>query len=59
MYLLMKKMVTLIIDELDFNIAEDDKKDKVIGEIFTSLTQEPDQFDFVRINLGDVPKLMI
>jgi hypothetical protein len=47
---------TLIIDELDFNIAEDDKKDTDIGEIFTSLTQEPDQFDFVRINLGEVPR---
>jgi prepilin-type N-terminal cleavage/methylation domain-containing protein len=47
---------TLIIDELDLNLAEDARKDKVIGEIFTTPTQEPDQFDFVRINLGDVPK---
>ena len=32
------------------------KKIQYIGEIFTSLTQEPDQFDFVRINLGEVPR---
>ena len=50
---------TFITDSLDFNLDEDAKKDTVIGEIFTSTTQEPDQFDSVRINLGEVPDIDI
>jgi hypothetical protein len=40
---------------MDFDIAEDDKKNKIVGEIYTSPSQEPDTYDFVRFNLGDVP----
>ena len=39
----------------DFDIAEDDNKDFVVGEIFVSSTQDTDTNDFVRINLGEVP----
>ena len=46
---------TLITDLMDFDIAEDDKKNKIVGEIYTSSSQEPDTYDFVRFNLGDVP----
>ena len=45
----------LITDKLNFNIAEDDKVNKIVGEIYTTLLQEPDLYDYVRINLGDVP----
>ena len=46
---------TLITDDLDFDLAEDDKKDTVVGEIYANQFQELDQYDFVRINLGEVP----
>ena len=39
----------------DFDIAEDEDKDKIVGEIFVNSTQEPDTNDFVRFNLGQVP----
>ncbi len=37
------------------DIAEDDKRDKVVAELFVSSTNEPDTNDFVRFNLGLVP----
>ena len=46
---------TLITDLMDFDLAEDDKKNKIVGEIYTSSSQEPDTYDFVRFNLGEVP----
>jgi len=39
----------------DLNFPEDAKKDYIIGEIFASSTDDPDLYDFVRINLGDIP----
>ena len=39
----------------DLNFPEDAKKDYIISEIFASSTDDLDQYDFVRINLGDVP----
>ena len=42
-------------DLTNFDIAEDDKKDKVVGEIYASSTNDPDTNDFVRVNLGLVP----
>ena len=46
---------TAITNNTNFNIAEDDDKDLVVGEIYTTSTQEPDTNDFVRFNLGEVP----
>ncbi|MDC0079026.1 hypothetical protein OAJ46_02615, partial [Candidatus Pelagibacter sp.] len=46
---------TLITDIINLDIAEDDKKNKIVGEIYTSSSQEPDTYDFVRFNLGNVP----
>jgi hypothetical protein len=46
---------TLITDLTDFVLAEDDKKNTTVGEIYTSSSQEPDTYDFVRFNLGEVP----
>ena len=46
---------TLITDPTNFVLAEDDKKDTIVGEIYTSSSQEPDTYDFVRFNLGEVP----
>lgn len=37
------------------DIAEDDKRDKVVAELFVSSSNEPDTNDFVRFNLGLVP----
>ena len=39
----------------DLSFPEDAKKDYIISEIFASSTDDLDQYDFVRINLGDVP----
>ena len=46
---------TAITNNTNFNIAEDDDKDLVVGEIYTTSIQEPDTNDFVRFNLGEVP----
>jgi len=39
----------------DVDIAEDDKDDVVVAEIFVTSSQEPDANDFVRFNLGQIP----
>ena len=40
-------------------MPEDDNKDLVVGQIYVTTTgddaQEPDEHDFVRFNLGEVP----
>ena len=41
------------LDNVD--IAEDDKRDKVVAELFVTSANEPDTNDFVRFNLGQVP----
>ena len=46
---------TVITDNDNFDIAEDDNKDLIVGEIYATSTQEPDTHDFVRFNLGEVP----
>jgi len=46
---------TAITDNNNFDIAEDDNKDLIVGEIYATSTQEPDTHDFVRFNLGEVP----
>jgi hypothetical protein len=46
---------TAITNIQDFDIAEDDIKGKIIGQIYTTALQEPDVNDFVRFNLGKVP----
>ena len=46
---------TTITSNTNFDFAEDDNKELIIGEIFVSDTQEPDTNDFVRFNLGEVP----
>ena len=46
---------SVISNNNDFNFAEDDDKELVIGEIYVNDTQEPDDHDFVRFNLGEVP----
>ena len=46
---------TAITNNINFDLAEDDKKDKIVGEIYASSNQEPDTYDFVRFNLGNVP----
>ena len=46
---------TAITNNINFDLAEDDKKDKIVGEIYASSIQEPDTYDFVRFNLGNVP----
>jgi type II secretory pathway component PulJ len=46
---------TAITVNTNFDIAEDDNKDKIVGEIYTTSIQEPDTHDFVRFNLGQVP----
>ena len=46
---------TSITNLQDFDIAEDAKKDLTVGEIYASDTDEPDDNDFVRFNLGQVP----
>ena len=46
---------TTITDLQDFDFPEDSDKDLIIGEIFANDTQEPDDHDFVRFNLGQVP----
>ena len=42
-------------DLTDVDIAEDDKRDKVVAELFVTSANEPDTNDFVRFNLGLVP----
>ncbi|WP_075506355.1 PilW family protein [Candidatus Pelagibacter communis] len=50
---------TAISDKTNFDMAEDANKDLVIGQIYVTTTgddaQEPDDHDFVRFNLGEVP----
>ena len=46
---------TTITDNDNFDFAEDDNKELVIGEIFVSDSQDTDTNDFVRFNLGEVP----
>ena len=47
---------TAISNKVNFDIAEDDDKEFIVGEIYTNSTQEPDTHDFVRFNLGEVPR---
>ena len=46
---------TSITNNTNFDIAEDDNKEFIVGEIYSNDTQEPDDYDFVRFNLGQVP----
>ena len=46
---------TNITDEANFDMAEDADKELVIGEIYVDDTDEPDDHDFVRFNLGQIP----
>ena len=48
--------LTTVSNEADLNFDEDDLKDLVIAKLEVSSTQEPDTYDFVRFNLGEVPQ---
>ena len=47
---------TTISNNTNFDIPEDAANEQIVGEIFVNDTQEPDDNDFVRFNLGEVPQ---
>ena len=46
---------TDITSEANFDMPEDADKELIIGEIYVDDTDEPDDYDFVRFNLGQIP----